>query len=128
MKYLVNTEEEKAVAATARPMEQRAHVRFILKADGCSVLENILDIYISDIKGPQGYIKGDVITLLLRGDIQFNEGKLNAILENNPKVHRGTLFTRFIEVTDELDIAREKTVLKPRLIAHTPKLEEVING
>ena len=127
MKYLINTEEEKAVAATARPMEQRAHVRMILKVNECSVLEKILDIYASEYIGPIGYVRGDVVQLVLQGDIKYNDGQLNAILENNPRVHRGTLFTRILEVTDELEIHRDKSILKPKLLSHAPQLAEVIN-
>lgn len=127
MKYLISIEETKAIAATAKPMEQRAHVRFILKANDCQVLESTLDLYAHNFIGPLGYVRADVVALLLQGDVKYNNGQLNDILENNRKVDRGTLFTRFIEVTDELDIARDKSILKPKLLAQLPAIEEDTN-
>jgi hypothetical protein len=116
-KYLLNNQETKAIAATATPIEQRSHIRKVLMAHDGSVMDAVLDLFAQETIGPIPYVRGDVVTLVMNADIEYNDGYINEILENRKGMNRAVLYKRILEVTDSLGIAREKSVLKPKLLA-----------
>jgi hypothetical protein len=125
-KYLLNNQETKAIAATATPTEQRSNIRKVLMAHDGSVMDAVLDLFAQETIGPIPYVRGDVVTLVMNADIEYNDGYINEILENRKGMNRAVLYKRICEVTDSMGIARKGSVLKPKLLAHGSLIEDSV--